>query len=92
MNLDANEIQNVEVHQLAISDRAGSALLKLPLDSHWGLTTLGSNPRRFNTYSTRYVECMDLDAFIANRKIEKVDFIKIDTEGWELTYCAEGKK
>lgn len=91
-NLEANAIQNVEVHQLAISDQAGSALLKLPIDCHWGLTTLGSTPKRFGTYNTRYVECMDLDTFVMNKEIKKVDYIKIDTEGWELYVLRGGKE
>ena len=83
-NLELNEIQNVEVHPVAVSDRAGSVSLKLPIDAHWGLSTLGDTPLRFGVYSTRAVESIDLDTFALNKGIKKVDFIKIDTEGWEL--------
>jgi len=84
LHLNLNAIRNVSVHQLAISDRKGSALLKLPADHHWGLTTLGAAPLRFHDFQTRPVECIDLDTFLSTYKVDKVDFIKIDTEGWEL--------
>jgi len=92
LNLVANEIENVCVFQVAISDRSGSALLKLPLDSHWGLTTLGDTPKRFSSFDTRKVDCIDLDTFVLRKKIQKVDFIKIDTEGWELYILRGGRE
>jgi len=90
-HLDVNHIQNVCVHPIAISDNQGSALLKLPSDSHWGLATLGETPKRFHAYNTRIVGCSDLDTFVSEHNINKVDFIKIDTEGWELYVLRGGK-
>lgn len=83
-NLRLNNIQNVSVYQMAASDSSGSAILKLPLQDAWGLATLGSNVLRFTPVTERKVECIDLDSFVAANHIEKVHFMKLDTEGWEL--------
>lgn len=83
-NFQLNEIPNVEVCQVCISDRCGEAALKLPLDSHWGLATLGSGKLRFTKYEERLSPCIFLDQFVLANDIAKVNFIKIDTEGWEF--------
>jgi hypothetical protein len=31
------------------------------------------------------VHCVTLDAFVAERKLDRLDFMKIDVEGWELS-------
>lgn len=90
--LEANDIHNVTVCPVAVSNQPGSALLKLPSDNHWGLSTLGADPLRFGEYATRSVECIDLDSFVAKEKISKVDFIKIDVEGWELFVLQGGRE
>lgn len=91
-NLYLNKIKNVEVINAAISDQSGTAILKIPEKSMLGLATLGSKPLRFNDYINREVRCIDLDSFITERKIPKVDFIKIDTEGWEYFVLQGGKE
>lgn len=40
----------------------------------------------------RTVDCIDLDTYIENKKIERVDFIKIDTEGSEFSILRGAKK
>lgn len=91
-HLEANEIHNVAVYCNAVSDCSGIAFLKIPSHSHWGLATLGEFPTRFNGYSARAVDCIDLDSFAMLKKIERVDFIKIDTEGWEFRVLQGARK
>jgi FkbM family methyltransferase len=83
-NLRINSIQNVSVHQMAVSDYWGQAILKMPEIGAWGLSTLGENVLRFSTKTQREVDCVNLDHFIHVHGIGKVDFIKIDTEGGEF--------
>lgn len=84
-NLKLNDIQNVSVYQLAVSHNSEWAVLKVPI-LFWegGLATLGSNVNRFVPNEERTVPCLDLDSFAQMHGIQKVHFIKIDTEGWEL--------
>ena len=90
-NLLLNGIQNVAVHQMAGSNQSGKAFLKMPSMNAWGLSTLGENVLRFNPLLEREVDCIDLDTFVAIHQIEKVHFIKIDVEGWELNILLGAK-
>jgi len=92
LNLRLNNIKNVEVYPYAISNRSGRDILKLPEYSQLGLATLGRKPLRFNQFTCREIECLELDIFISEKNISKVDFIKIDTEGWEFFVLQGGKK
>lgn len=82
-NLKLNNIDNVVVVQGAVSDSEGSLDLKLPI-GHWGLSTLGAHPERFTDYVSRQVQLVVLDKFAEDNNIQKLDFMKIDVEGWEL--------
>lgn len=84
VNLSLNAIKNVSVEEACVSNEAGHKILKLPSDTHWGLATLGDSPSRFNKYDQRKVKAIKLDDFIDEHHISHVDFMKIDTEGWEL--------
>jgi FkbM family methyltransferase len=83
-NLILNEIHNVFVHQMAASNKREQASLKMPNLHEWGLATLGSNVLRFSPTGEREIECIDLDSFVNTNQIERVHFMKLDTEGWEL--------
>ncbi len=90
-NLLLNDIQNVSVYPIALSNTSGQCILQLPAMNAWGLSTLGEQVLRFVPIEQRSVECIDLDRFAFLHKIEKVDFIKIDVEGWEF-YVLQGAK
>ncbi|MCL5875967.1 MAG: FkbM family methyltransferase [Candidatus Dependentiae bacterium] len=90
-NLKLNNINNVTALQTAVSDFSGTITLKMPAMNAWGLSTIGANPLRFDTVSEREVPCIDIDSFVRDNNIKKVDFIKIDTEGAEL-YILRGAK
>lgn len=91
-NLTLNNITQVEVYPVALTDHCGTARLAMPDKAQWGLATIGSNVRRFKPQSTREVPCIDLDTFIAQHGIQKVDFMKVDTEGAELLILHGGKQ
>ena len=80
-----NNINNVVVSQVACSNFTGIATLKMPAMNDWGLATIGSNVQRFTPVMERSIECIELDAFVTSHNISKVHFIKIDTEGAELS-------
>jgi FkbM family methyltransferase len=90
-NLFLNNINNVVVYQMAASNSSGWTTLKMPNIGAWGLSTIGSNVLRFTPINERKIQCIDLDSFVFNNHIEKVHFMKLDTEGWEL-YILKGAK
>ncbi|MBI2775489.1 FkbM family methyltransferase [Candidatus Dependentiae bacterium] len=91
-NLALNDISNVFVYQMAAADFKGKAILKMPAMNAWGLACIGSNIERFTVVMEREIECVDLDSFVLAENIEKVHFIKIDTEGAEFAILNGAKK
>ncbi len=90
-NLALNNISNVSIHQVAVTNYSGVVTLNMPAMNEWGLSTIGENVQRFLTVMKREIECIDLDSFIQKHTIKKVDFMKLDTEGSEL-YILQGAK
>jgi len=79
-NIELNARSNIVTNQLAVSDLSGEAELFLNLDS--GLTGLGNTGRGHIT-GTEIVQSITLDEYIGQRKISRVDFLKIGVEGYE---------
>jgi FkbM family methyltransferase len=73
---------NVIVENYAISDVSDETLiLKVPEKTSSGLATLGENIIRFKKVVVEYeVKTKTID----DLSIDKVDYIKIDVEGWDL--------
>tara|TARA_Y100000996_G_scaffold116981_1_gene87059 strand:+ start:4225 stop:4932 length:708 start_codon:yes stop_codon:yes gene_type:complete len=79
-NLKLNNINNVKTFNLGVSDSLGTNTLNTSI-GHNGLHTMG-NPLRFHDINPITITTTTLDDFFFNKKIP-VNFIKIDTEGWE---------
>ncbi|HEV7239406.1 MAG TPA: FkbM family methyltransferase [Thermoanaerobaculia bacterium] len=71
--------RNVETFPYAVADRAGKLLLHLsPGHSNHSLVDGYTESKSANE-----VETVPLDAFLAGRSIDRIDFVKIDVEGAE---------
>jgi FkbM family methyltransferase len=92
INLMLNDIYNVQVYQMAVTNCTGTIILKMPAMNAWGLSTIGDTPLRFAPITECEVSCINLDSFVAAHHIKKVDFIKIDTEGAEFSILQGAKK
>ncbi len=78
-----NQIENVRVYQNAVGDRQGTFNLVLQAQSE--LNYLATSDEQIDPGTeTQSVTCMTLDTFVAEVGIERVDTIKISTEGNEL--------
>lgn len=91
-NIDLNRIEDrVHVHPVALSDRKGSAELKVSRENQ-GLSTLGQ-PKRFAMADSDIVKVATetIDGIFFEHGVP-VDVIKIDTEGWELRVLKGAKK
>ena len=71
--------RNVEVLPYAVADRAGKLLLHLSP----GHTNHSLVDGYTDSKGASEVETVPLDAFLAGRGIDRVDFVKIDVEGAE---------
>ena len=86
-NIKLNNIKNVKTFNTAISNKGGSAILNTCIN-HNGLHTLGGNVCRFTDIKPIEISTTTLDSFFYDTDT-KVDFIKIDTEGYEY-YILQG--
>jgi FkbM family methyltransferase len=89
-NIELNNLQNIIVSGLAISDKRELKTLNV-CKIHPGLNTLGANPLRWNPAQTETIQKQVNTETIDNLFFEYtcVDMIKIDTEGWEY-YILQG--
>ena len=92
--VEANNFMQVTVDGRAVADRSGVSGFQAPLAGHvWdgtgrltagpGQDGLEGQERREGQTTT--TECTTLDAFVAERHIDRLAFLKIDVEGWELS-------
>lgn len=89
-NIKLNDINNIKVNNVAISDEKGIVKLNI-CKSHRGLNTLGTNLVRFNSNDVEehIINSDTLDSLFLDIKI---DLIKIDTEGCEYNILKGAKK
>ena len=85
MNLEENSIKNVKTFKKAVSSKAGSVKFSVNFSMtvegklfHPGETAVSDKDTIIE------VECVTLDDFVVENNIEKIDILKIDTEGEEL--------
>lgn len=89
-NIKLNNITNIKTYNIGLSDKKGKTILNVCLPGD-GANTMGANPLRFTDPFPIEVETDTLDNIFYNNNI-KVDFIKIDTEGWEYHILKGGEK
>lgn len=75
--------EQVEILGLGLSDTSGEGKLFVPRkeEFHQGISSFHRKERL--TEEGFSVSLIRLDDFIKNQQIKRVDFIKIDTEGWD---------
>jgi FkbM family methyltransferase len=80
-----NSLRNVDMLEVAASDRCGTAVLHVADIGHGGLNTLGDH-FMYSTVVEAYTEVvamMSIDELVKRQGISSVDVIKIDVEGGE---------
>lgn len=82
-----NRIRNVDVVPMGLSDAPGESVLKTPVKARgglgFGIAHLGQDDGGRTTVD-QSVSLTTLDAFMAERGVGALDFVKADVEGWEL--------
>lgn len=84
-------LRGVEIVAAGLSDTPGSLALTTPIkprgDVGFGLAHLGAETR-FAAVRREAVPLTTIDAFVAERDLDRLDFIKADIEGWEVRMLA----
>lgn len=78
-NITDNKLLNVYPINKGVGARNGKITVSEFDESNYGGTTFTENGD-----SDEYVELITLDAFIRENNIDNLDFVKIDTEGFEI--------
>ncbi|MBW3657740.1 MAG: FkbM family methyltransferase [Actinobacteria bacterium] len=76
--------RNVELHQVALSDREGSAEMRVPRFVHTEAHLRGHGAVSDRTVRTETVTTTTIDALVRGRDLRSVELIKCDVEGAEL--------
>ena len=87
-NLESNGVTNVETFQGALSDRQGTiGFHDVPFFTAGSFTAEEGSYLGTEAVGSTLVEvpCTTLDAFVESRRVDRVDVIKIDVEGAELS-------
>lgn len=80
-NLEANNVDNVELIQKAVSDEQGQA--ELNILEKYGHHSLGK-VKTSKIVGTQKVEVTTLNDFCKEKGIHIIDFLKVDVEGFEI--------
>jgi FkbM family methyltransferase len=99
-NLSINHFTNITVNRLALMDRVGSISLKVLAEDGWGMySSVGEplrgvkDPKGLSGHIVRQrVECSTLDDFVRQNRLGRIDMVKVDVEGAELSILKSGKR
>jgi FkbM family methyltransferase len=82
-----NRLRNVTIVPLGLSDAPAKSVLHTPLKRRaslgFGIAHLGATAAGQRAMD-QTVCLMTLDDFVEERRVERLDFVKADIEGWEL--------
>lgn len=82
-------LKNVELIEMGLSDRASTERLYVPLKRRgslgFGLSHLAAGTDGRETLAEE-IQLTTLDDFIESRGLGRVDFLKVDIEGWEANF------
>jgi FkbM family methyltransferase len=87
-NIEINRLKNFNLEQLALDKEIGSAILYL---NHEQYTSVGSLIKSSAVGKQISVNKTTLDAYCAEKRVNSIDLIKIDVEGYEINIL-EGSK
>ena len=83
--IELNRLAQVSVHDCALSDTSGRVRFNAPMasDPRAGTGCIAGRPGSSETDCMVEVRCETLDNVLQSTELARVDFIKIDVEGWE---------
>lgn len=87
-NISLNKFSNVNIHQIALSDKIETVYYEIK-EGHSGGTMMSKEKKdKLNNF----LEALTLDEFVRINSINKIDFIKVDIEGFEMNFLKGAEK
>lgn len=90
-NVALNGYQNVHSNCLALSDEEGSLAIYPASGGHSTMSSVLMQPGKTDLVSTK-VSCTTIDAYANRQGLQRVDLIKVDAEGAELSLLHGGQQ
>jgi len=87
-NLQLNQLGNVRALKMALANCGGQAELKVAADEHSGQNTLGDFAYQIELARCERVSTSRLDDLVHETSLPRLDLIKLDVEGAELSVLA----
>ncbi|MDF1667803.1 MAG: FkbM family methyltransferase, partial [Planctomycetota bacterium] len=92
-NIELNQLNQVQVSDLALADKKATERLKIAESTHSGQNTLGAFVHDgVREDSSIDIQTTSLDDFVSENSIESIDFIKLDAEGSEARILLGAKE
>ena len=89
-NLELNRFKNIHPFQLAVSDSVGEVSFEIPPDENRGTGRIATPGRE--SAATETVATTNLDRFVEEQGIRRLDAMKIDVEGAEMRVLAGARE
>ena len=86
--IDVHRLKNVTHVNKGLGEHYNKELLNIPVKKSgslgFGLSHLGNDKQDVRTTLSETIEIITLDSFAEHERLEKINFIKADIEGWEM--------
>ncbi|NJM51941.1 MAG: FkbM family methyltransferase [Blastocatellia bacterium] len=90
-NIALNDFQNILLFKLGISDKTESVKLYEVDEHNFGMNRILTEESGKN-FNFSIIETISIDAFVVEHGIKRLDFIKIDIEGYEMHAVSGARK
>jgi len=87
-NIGLNNFKNITIENLAISDIEEDLSFYFPTNNNSGGISLSKS----NEKADQIVKAITLDSYVEDKKLDSIDFIKIDVEGFEYNVLKGAKQ
>ncbi len=93
-NILINKFNNIQAFNVAMSDESKTSEITVSKDGFdaWN-SMVGKSCQTGDNFEIETIKTLTLDSFVEKEHLQnKIDFIKIDTEGWELQVLKGGRE
>ncbi|MDB4446571.1 FkbM family methyltransferase [Akkermansiaceae bacterium] len=92
LNVRINRLRNVRINSIVLGEKAGTIEMNQVREGHFraGTSTLTENESVESmgkeSFDRVEVEMMTVDEYLDQKQVDRVDFVKVDIEGYEINF------